>query len=101
MFPAGDIDPALQAYIDLAISDLSGRLHVDPMSVETHSAVLVVWPDSSLGCAEKGQQYAQVLSDGTLIELSVDRKIYRYHAGESTTPFLCEQPMINAPTTVA
>lgn len=98
VYPAGDIDLDLQAFIDLAVTDLSIRLGIDPGGITTHSAVVVVWPDSSLGCAQQGIQYTQVQTDGALIELSVGSLIYRYHAGGSTDPFLCSRPLTAPPT---
>jgi len=98
VYPAGDVNPDLGAFIVLAVEDLSAQLGIDQSAITTHSAVLVVWADSSLGCAEKGIQYSQVRTDGALIELSVGSANYRYHAGGSTNPFLCSQPLTTAPT---
>jgi len=98
VYPAGDVNPDLGAFIVLAVEDLSAQIGIDQSAITTHSAVLVVWADSSLGCAEKGIQYTQVQTDGALIELSVGSANYRYHAGGSTNPFLCSQPITTAPT---
>ena len=98
VYAAGDIDPDLAPFIGLAVDDLSSTMGIDPAAVTAHSAVTVVWADSSLGCAEKGMQYTQVQSDGALIELAVDSMLYRYHAGGSTEPFLCDQPLTTPPT---
>lgn len=88
----GEIDPGLQPYIDIAVADLAERLAADPAEIAVNSATLVVWPDSSLGCPAPGQQYAQVTTDGALIVLTADGDEFRYHAGGSRTPFLCEPP---------
>ena len=86
------IDPGLQPYIDIAVADLAKRLSIDATDVGVTSATLEVWSDSSLGCPQPDQQYAQVETDGSLIVLTANGKTYRYHAGGSRTPFLCEQP---------
>jgi hypothetical protein len=88
--PTNDIDPGLQPYIDLAVADLAGRLQMESSAIVTRSAVLMVWPDASLGCPQPGMQYAQVQTDGSQIVLEADGVAYEYHAGGSATPFLCE-----------
>jgi hypothetical protein len=86
------IDPGLAPYVDIAIGDLATRLSVDRSQITTTSATLVQWPDSSLGCPAPGQQYAQVLTDGSVIVLTAGGDEYRYHSGGSRTPFFCEKP---------
>ena len=82
------------------MTDLAQRLSIDVGDIVVKSATLEQWSDSSLGCPEPGRQYAQVLTDGALIVLEADGKPYRYHAGGSRTPFLCEQPAKATPTTL-
>jgi hypothetical protein len=88
----GAIDPGLQPYIDLAVADLAARQSIDPADITVQAATLEVWSDASLGCPQPGQQYAQVVTDGSLIVLAADGHEFRYHAGGSRTPFLCEAP---------
>jgi hypothetical protein len=97
LFPSGDIDDGLQPWVELATADLAARLAIAPEVIEPVSAVLVVWPDVSLGCPEPDRQYATVVTDGAVIELAVDGAIYRYHAGGSQSPFLCAAPITTAP----
>jgi hypothetical protein len=97
--PPSDIDPGLQPYIDLAVADLAARLQRDPSEITTRSAVLIVWPDASLGCPMPGMQYAQVQTDGSQIALEVDGVAYDYHAGGDTTPFLCDPARASGSTT--
>lgn len=98
----GEIDPGLQPYIDLAVADLAERTSAAAADITVQSATLVVWPDAALGCPSPGQQYAQVTSDGSLIVLVLDGREFRYHAGGSRLPFLCEPPgksLTSDPTT--
>lgn len=88
--PTNEIDPGLQPYIDLAVADLAARLQRDAASITTRSAVLMVWPDASLGCPMPGMQYAQAQTDGAKIVLEADGATYDYHAGGDTTPFWCD-----------
>lgn len=94
----GLIDSGLQPYIDVALDDLSGRLDVGAEDIVVVAAILTEWPDSSLGCPQPGMQYAQVLTDGSLITLAIDGDTYDYHAGGDTTPFLCETATDKSPT---
>jgi hypothetical protein len=86
------IDPGLTPYVDIAVADLAKRLAIAATEISVVSATLEVWKDSSLGCPKPGQQYAQVVTDGSRIELSVAGVAYVYHAGGSRPPFLCERP---------
>ena len=101
VYERGGIDEGLRPFIDEATDDLATRLAIDPADVEVLSAVLVTWPDASLGCPQPGMQYAQVLTDGSIIELGVgegdDTVVYRYHTGGSRGPFLCDQPLERKP----
>ncbi len=99
LYEAGDIDTGLQSFIDRATTDLATRLDVDPATISTHAAVLVVWPDTSLGCPLPDMRYSQVLTDGSIIELEHDAKIYRYHTGGNRGPFTCDTPLTKAPPT--
>jgi hypothetical protein len=98
LFP-GQIEPGLSPFIDFAIADLAMRLDVDQSEIETISATLVTWSDAGMGCPLPGMEYAQVLQDGSLIELGHGAKIYRYHSGGDRTPFLCDQPLAAPPFT--
>ncbi len=97
LFAAGDIDSGLQPWIDAATADLAIRLGVDPARIEAVSAVLVVWPDSSLGCPEPDTAYDPTPTDGALIELGAIDEVYRYHAGGSRGPFPCPTPLTDPP----
>lgn len=97
LYAPGDIDPGLQPWVDDATADLAERLGVETGDVSTIAAVLVTWPDSSLGCPQPGMEYLQVLTDGAVIELDAGGAVYRYHAGDGSGPFLCGTPITSAP----
>lgn len=73
-----------------AIAQLAGKLGVDATSVTVVSSEPVTWRDGSIGCPKKGMGYTQMLVSGYLVILAVDGTTYRYHAGSSGAPFLCE-----------
>jgi pyruvate/2-oxoglutarate dehydrogenase complex dihydrolipoamide acyltransferase (E2) component len=75
-----------------AARDLAERLGVDEKDVRMLRSVEVTWPDGSVGCPVPGMSYAQVLTDGTLVELSVGGVRYEYHSGGGRGLFLCRNP---------
>lgn len=97
LYSAGDIEPGLQPLIDQAAADLAQLLGVGATDITTHAAVLVAWPDASLGCPQPGMGYPQVMTDGSIIELEHDGVIYRYHAGGPRGPFQCATPLTAPP----
>lgn len=97
LFPVGDVDDGLLPWVELATTQLAAALGIETADVSTVSAVLVVWPDASLGCPEPDQQYAAALTDGAVIELEADGSVYRFHAGGDRGPSLCERPITVAP----
>jgi hypothetical protein len=100
-YERGLVDPGMGGLVAKATEDLAARLGISPEDIELLSAVLVTWPDSSLGCPEPGMVYAQLLQDGSVIELGANDRVYRYHTGGSTLePFLCDQPLKNPPPAI-
>ena len=79
---SSEIDPGLQPYIDIAVDDLATRLAAD-VGVEAMSLYHHV-PGKEL--------LLDGLAEGALIILELDGTEYRYHAGGSRAPFLCEKP---------
>ena len=100
LYQLGDIDSALQPYIDTATAELAEELGVSPADVTTRAAVLVIWPDRSLGCPAKDMRYPQVPTDGSIIELEHAGNVYRYHTGGARGPFQCATPLAKAPTRI-
>ena len=97
VYERGLLDPGLAPFVNEATADLVVRLDIDATAVETLTAVLVVWPDASLGCPDPALRYAQVATDGSVIELGVGDDVYRYHTGGTQRPFLCERPLERPP----
>lgn len=87
-----EFGPALSSFVESAVADLAARLDVPAGEITVVSAEEVTWGDTSLGCPQPGMRYAQVVQDGTYIELEHDGTTYPYHSGgERPDPFLCEQ----------
>lgn len=96
MFP-GEVDPALDRLVRESVADLAPRLGVDEAEITAISATTVTWPNAGLGCPEPGMMFTQVLVDGALVELEHGGQVYRYHAGGSGSPFLCDPARAVAP----
>jgi len=88
--PGGSrVRAGLDRLIDHAVTDLAGRLSIDPGEIRVVETRSVVWPDASLGCPRPGMVYPQVQTDGVLIRLEANGVIYPYHGGGGRAPFLC------------
>ncbi len=75
-----------------AIDDLVERTGVDAQAVTVVSVDEVTWRTASLGCPQRGFQYAQVLTPGVRIVLEADGVAHSYHAGAGRGPFFCADP---------
>ena len=75
--------------LTLAKEDLAAKLGVDMDVITLHSAKPVEWSDSSLGCPEPDTMYAQVITPGYQIVLSVDEHLYSYHTDDNDQVRYC------------
>jgi hypothetical protein len=62
--------------------DLAKALGIDESEVTVKSVKATQWPDASLGTGESGGFFAQVLTDGYVIELQAKGRTYTYHSDE-------------------
>ena len=69
---------------------LSERLGVDMDAVSVEGITETEWPDASLGCPAEGEMYAQVVTPGYEIVLSVDGETYSFHTDNSGAMVLCD-----------
>lgn len=77
-----------QPAVASALADLAARLKIGDGQVTVMSVEAVEWPDASLGCAQRGRMYAQVITPGYRILLAAGGKEYEYHASQ-TRAVLC------------
>jgi hypothetical protein len=82
---------SLQSLADLARVNLAQRLAVEPENVTVQGVEEAEFPDASLGVPEPGQMYAQVLTPGYTIELSVNGQSYEYHASDERLVFAAQE----------
>lgn len=80
--PSGvTIPPDAQAVVDLVLQDAASKLGVDASTLSVTAIEAVDWPDASLGCAEEGGVYAQVVSPGYRITVTDGSTTLEYHTG--------------------
>ncbi len=72
------------------MTDLSQRLGVATQAVTAQRLTAQVWSDASLGCPKPGEVYAQVVTEGYVIELRVGDDVYTYHTSLDRA-VLCEK----------
>jgi hypothetical protein len=84
-------DPIVAEFIAEAKAELSDELRVLEETIALVRSEAVDWSDSSLGCAEPGQSYAEVVTPGYRIILAVDETRYEFHTDQQRM-FLCESP---------
>jgi hypothetical protein len=73
------------------MEDLAARRGIDQDQIGVLSITPKQWPDSSLGCPQKGVMYLQVITPGFLIELAVGGETYPYHTDTEGRVVLCKR----------
>jgi hypothetical protein len=92
------VPPEAVDVVELAEIDLAKRLGATADQVQTISVTPIEWPDTSLGCPQPGQMYAQVVTPGFLLVLQSKDKAYPYHTDRRDNLILCgEQSMTKIP----
>ncbi len=79
-----------QEAIDLATETLARELHFKEGEAGIPKAYPVKWPDSSLGCPEKGTSYLQVIIPGYRVVFRHGDQVYRVHVG-SGRAVICQE----------
>ena len=71
-----------------AIADLAQRLGLDPERITVQSTRPTQFPDASLGMRQPGRMYAQVVTPGYIIGLSIGDATYTYHSDGQRVVFV-------------
>jgi hypothetical protein len=82
-------DPAVEAVVQKAKEMLANKLGIEPSAITLFNLQAMDWPDESLGCPMGGQNYAQVITPGYLIELDTGSSVYILHSDQATRVVLC------------
>jgi hypothetical protein len=65
-----------------AVAHLADELGIPTEEIEVLSVEMYEWPDTSLGCPQPGQAYAQVVTPGYRIILKAQGERYEVHTDE-------------------
>ena len=76
-----DADSARQRLIERAIADLVQATSAAADEIAVVSTEEVEWSDTSLGCPQPDEMYAQMITPGYLIVLEGGGNAYEYHSG--------------------
>ena len=93
MAPAsGQVEPlpGSEKALTAATADLAERTGLAASEVRLVSMEAVDWNDTSLGCPQEGYMYAQVITPGFRMILSVQGQQYEYHTDLAGNVVLCE-----------
>lgn len=85
-------DPTIQKLITTATEDLAKRFNIASDKIQVKEALVITWPDSSLGCPNPSSAYIQVMTPGYLIRLQASDRTYEYHTDTRSQVVYCENP---------
>lgn len=96
--PTGPVAESVVARpeVQAAIADLAEREGVDVAEVTVAGWAKVTWRDGSLGCPQPGTMYTQALVPGEQLVLSVDDRLFSYHAAVGKPFSYCASPVPSA-----
>jgi hypothetical protein len=84
-------DPIVEEFIAEARAELAEELRIDAAEIALVRSEAVDWQDTSLGCAERGKTYDQIISPGYRIILAVGETRYEYHTDQQRK-IRCDNP---------
>ena len=83
------IPPTAEQAVAVAMRDLAQRLKRTEATIQVASIEAVEWSDASLGCPEPGMAYAQVITLGYRLILTVNGERHEYHTDQGQRAFYC------------
>ncbi len=87
---AQDLDADEKRALDLALEALGREVNLSKLELTRQRVYAVEWPDSSLGCPQKGRSYLQVVTPGYLVSLTANGESYTVHVGAGNA-VVCKQ----------
>jgi hypothetical protein len=78
-----------EAVVEAVVEDLAVRLGIPADGVTIAAVEPTDWPDSSLGCPQPGEMYAQVVTPGLRIELQAQGDTYVVHTDLESQWVIC------------
>lgn len=95
-----EVPTRAEAAIAWAKEDLGERLDVPMRKITVLRVEAVEWPDTTLGCPQPGQMYAQLITPGYRIILKVGGEQYEYHSDRGKPVVVCAEEREPAPPTI-
>lgn len=87
----------LNELVEQSRADLAARLGVDADAISVEEARHVIWPDGSAGCPMSDHNYMQMLTEGVLIRLKAEGRVFQYHGGVAGPAVYCAKPSATSP----
>lgn len=77
------LEPVLtdNEYVDMSVKELARQKNINVDKIGIKEVVRREWGNSSLGCPKPGKLYAQMITPGYLIVLTLNNSDYFYHGG--------------------
>lgn len=99
-FLTTSINPGLQSLIEKAKGNLAQQLSISATQIKLVKVLQTVWLDSSLECPQAGAKHIQEQTEGFLISLEGNGKIYEYHTDSIEQIVLCNSAFKETDTNV-
>jgi hypothetical protein len=77
--PSLDVTKERLQAVARARTQLSVKLNIEQGDIDVESAKPATWPNSALGCPERGRMYAQVVTDGWVVRLKAKGDVHEVH----------------------
>lgn len=90
VLPEGPIGGDLPFPVQAAVAAAAAELGADRTAVTVVSFEPRDWGDTSLGCPKEGEVYAQVITPGYLVLLTVDGRQHEYHTDGVDRAIRCD-----------
>ena len=81
----------------LVTNALVEKLGVSQKDISILSSKKIDWPNSALGCPQKGQYYLPVITSGYQLKVAVNSREYFVHTGANSA-IICENQRITGQT---
>jgi len=90
VLPEGTVGGDLPFPVQAAVASAAAAEGVDPSAVTVVSYAATEGPDTGVGCPKEGEVYAQVITPGYLVVLSIDGVEMEYHTDDVDRAIRCD-----------
>ena len=89
--------PTLESITESVLEDAATRTGIARTNLRVESAIIVTWPDGSLGCPQPGINYTMALVPGYRVKVRAGDQVLDYHASRRGYFVLCPAGMAIEP----